>query len=143
VPNYVDQLQRHPNVLVREKPMPMHELKTLVMAQLEATKHESVSPFGASDYLQLSCMGRHSIRIDVDTSGVRGRIYVHEGSVWAAHTDDTGGIQAFRDLVLAEGGTIRCARIRTLTVDRNIEDQPWEALLLDAARRRDESNGPD
>ena len=142
VPNYVDQLRRHPNVLIREKPMPMHELQTLVMAQLEATKHEPVSPFGASDYLQLSCMGRHSVRIEVDAPGVRGRIYVHQGGVWAAHTDDTDGVEAFRDLAFAEGGTVRCARITAPTVDRNIEDQPWEGLLLDAARRRDESSSP-
>lgn len=137
VPEYIERLGQHPSVIVKEKPMPMQELQTLALAHIEAARLNAPAPFTVADYVQLSCLGRHSVRIEVEGHG---DVYIDKGSVWAAHCGDLVGQQAFYRLALLEDVRVRCRRIAKPTVSRNIEPTSWEFLLLEAARLRDEGS---
>lgn len=136
VPDYIERLGQHPSVMVLEKPMPMQELQTLALAHIEAARMNAPPPFTVADYVQLSCLGRHSVRIEVEAYG---DVYIDNGSIWAAHCGDLFGPEAFYVLALLEQVRVRCTRVGKPTVSRNIENTSWEYLLLEAARRRDES----
>ena len=137
IPAYVERLGQHPAVIVREKPMPMRELQMLALAHIEAAKQTAASPFTVADYVQLACLGRRSVRIDIEGEG-GGHVYIHEGGIWAAFAGATLGEEAFYQLALLEQAQIRCSKLQRVTVTRNIEPNSWEFLLLEAARRRDE-----
>ena len=59
---YRPQIPPNANVEVLEKPVPLEELRTRVLAQLQSPTR-SHAPFGVTDYVQLACMGRHSVEV--------------------------------------------------------------------------------
>jgi CheY-like chemotaxis protein len=147
---YGAQIPRHANVEVREKPVGLEELRDLVRDRIGTVSSEAeVAPFEATDYLQLACMGRRSVVIDVGGEGERrqGRIIVYEGEVWAVRDADGEGEDAFRRLVMSSGVSVRCRTLTEQPGERNVTSS-WESLLLDAAREADEESvagvfGPD
>jgi len=141
---FAAQIPRFTKVRVLEKPVSMEKLREVVRADLEArgltTSHASAAdaaPFGVPDYLQIACLGRHSVVIAVDGPTGSGQIVVHGGVVWSAQDASGRGEAAFARLALASGARVACRTMREAPGDRNI-DRAWEALLLDAARVADE-----
>jgi CheY-like chemotaxis protein len=139
IPDYVERLGNHPAVIICEKPMPMRELQMLALAQIEAAKETAASPFTVADYVQLACLGKRSVRIDVEGKD-GGHVYIHKGGIWAAFSEGLAGAEAFYGLALMEQGRIQCSKLDRITVDRNVDPTSWEFLLLEAARRSDEAD---
>ena len=121
---------------VISKPVDLDELRNRVqeMLQLGSSTH----PFSMPEYLQMACLGRHSLLLQTTVAGETGMIAVYNGEVWAASCGRQRAFAAFYLLA----GVEQCA----------IEVRPWpggepperqlvgsyQELLLEAARRQDE-----
>lgn len=133
---FAAQIPRFAKVRVLEKPVSLEKLRETVRTDLDARGHASVdsAPFGVPDYLQIACLGRHSVVIAVAGGG---RIVVSHGEVWTAEDDQGEGEAAFARLALANGARVTCRAYRDEPGARTLQ-RSWEALLLDAVRMADE-----
>lgn len=96
------------------------------------------SAFTVSDYLQLAGMARRSLIIHVENAETEGQIVVQNGTpVWARDRDGVG-TAAFQRLALLSRADVNCQPCTTWSTKSNLEGS-LEQLLLDAARRSDES----
>lgn len=138
VSRFQSQLNRYPGVVVLDKPLPARTLKQVVIEQFAAETPRDAPPFGAGDYIQLACMGRHSVRIDVTTSKVAGSIFIQRGRLWAANAGGVEGLAALSKLTFVDGAEVRCSGASSNTGPANLPDRPWEQVLLDLARDHDE-----
>lgn len=135
---YKAQIPRHGQVEVLEKPLPTGELRTHVRRLLGNPKRVGpASPFGVSDYLQIACLGRHNVRIEVNSDDASGEVVVVQGEAWRAENGLQTGFPAFMALCFAEGAMVTCQAYRGDPGPRNLE-WSWEMLLLEAARVHDE-----
>lgn len=134
--SYGAQIPPHADVEVREKPVPIDDLRHLVEQVLGKGCHGD-SPFAPVDYVQLACMGRHSVEILVGAAGQEGRIEIMAGEPWSAEDAEGSGVEAFRRLVTRRGLPVEVRTLRGRPKARSIE-QHWESLLLEAARLADE-----
>jgi len=126
----------HASVEVLEKPISLDALRRVV-AQRLGEEDAPPSPFVVADYVQLSCMGRHSVTIDVEWRDGAGAVEIVHGELWSA-TDPSGvGPQAFRRLAFRHDVRIRCAASDAPPGPRTI-DLPWESVLMESARLDDE-----
>ncbi len=135
---FAAQIPRFTKVRVLEKPVAIEKLREIVRADLEARGlgASDAAPFGVPDYLQIACLGRHSVVIAID--GARGgTIVVHGGVAWSAEDGSGVGEPAFARMAMASGARVTCRTMREAPGARNL-DRSWEALLLDAARVADE-----
>lgn len=134
---YGAQIPPRADVEVREKPVSLEELRQLVLARI-ATPGAEAAPFTASDYLQLACVGRHSVVIEVRVEGGgAGSLVVSGGQAWSAQDDEGEGEAAFRRLVLSRAHSVRCQTLRGAPGPRNLSGG-FQELLLEAARLDDE-----
>ncbi|MEZ4435115.1 MAG: response regulator [bacterium] len=134
------QLPNRKDVEVYEKPLPLARLREVVLRHFKTTGAEIESPFTLADYLQLACMGRHSVRLEVVRRGeVAGAIDVYRGQVWAARAGDAQGEQAVA--VLAFGTPGASTVVKRTGEDPGPRDvhKPWQHILLNAARLHDEA----
>jgi CheY-like chemotaxis protein len=140
---YGTQIPPRADVEVREKPVSLEELRQLVVTRLGDVSGLESAPFSATDYLQLACIGRHSVVIDVgNETGQGGSIVVSAGDVWSAQDDQGEGEAAFRRLVRAPVRFVKCQTLRGTCGPRNLFDG-YEHLLLEAARVADEGTQPE
>ncbi len=140
---FLPEIPRHADIEILEKPATIDALRDVVLRRLGVPARETRSsfppPFGFTEYLQLACMGGHSVSLTLARSGATiGKVIVKDGLVWSA-TDEYGeGRSAFGRLAfISDDVELRC---RTLNVDageRNI-DGSCDALLLEAAQLHDE-----
>lgn len=137
VPQYQAKLHGFPGITVRHKPIALRELQDLALEHLESMPQEA--PFNPSDYIQLACMGRHSVRIEVDGAKARGVIVVNEGQLWSANCGAEEGMTALRRLSFDTDALTRCVTLRTVRTARNLPERSWEQILLDVARAYDEA----
>lgn len=126
----------HAGVEVLEKPVSLDTLRHVVAARL-GDDDVPASPFTVADYVQLSCMGRHSVTIDVEWRDGGGRVDIVQGDLWAASDPSGGGEAAFRRLAFRRDVKIRCVATEAAPGQRNI-DLPWESVLMESARLQDE-----
>ncbi len=136
---YRTQIPPHANVAVLEKPFSFDELRSIIQEKLgDSDAAVDAPPFSVADYLQLACMGQHSVIIDVSEGGEgNGQIVVSSGKVWAASDEQGTGESAFRRLVLKAGKGVRCQTLTEDPGERNIEGD-WKWLLMDVVRNIDE-----
>lgn len=135
---YGSQIPPHANVDVREKPVQLEELRSIVQSRLGySTSSTEHAPFAVADYIQLACIGRHSVIIDVESEEENGRVIVFNGLVWTAIDSRGVGVDAFRRLAFARNSV---TRVRTLREDPGEQTMfgSWESVLLNAARVEDE-----
>ncbi len=132
-------IPKHANVEVREKPVGIDELRSLVAARVAPReKPPDSSPFSAADFVQLACMGRHSVAVELRRgSRLAGSIRVAEGEIWSA-VDETGsGPEALRRILFASDGLVTCRTLFGTPGSRDVFGG-WQELLIDAARIQDE-----
>ncbi len=124
---------------VYEKPVPLSELREILKRKLGTEeKSQEMAPFGILDYLQLACLGRHSVKITAkDRQGMEGKILVQRGEIWHAEDSEGTGPEAFNRLILATEG-VGCSGCNNSDVpERSIFDS-WESLMIRAAAMMDE-----
>lgn len=135
---YRPQIPPNANVEVLEKPVPLEELRTRVLAQLRAPRRAR-APFGLTDYVQLACMGRHSVEILVAwPPRGQGRVLVAKGELWSARDAEGRGLPAFQRFAYRADASVECRSLDEHPGQRDIE-QPWEMVLLEGARLADEA----
>lgn len=126
------QIPPHADVEVREKPVALDELRALVRERIGGVASGS-PPFAVADYLQLACLGKHSVVVEVGG----GFIEVVKGEIWHAQDATGTGLPALRRLTFAGGAEVTCRTLVAAPHERSVEGK-WEALLLDGARAWDE-----
>lgn len=137
---FAAQIPPNMGIEVLEKPVPLETLREKIRSRLSSdSPRPSGAPFGVAEYLQLACLGRHSVRIeaDDDPDDSYGTLIVHEGYLWAASDALGSGEAAFRRIVARPPRILRVTSIDGLPGDRNVHTA-WEPLLLDAFREIDE-----
>lgn len=137
ISRFESQLDHYPGVVVLDKPLPARTLKFIVAEQLD-TDRTSAPPFAAGDYVQLACLGRHSVRIDVQGHDIDGSIYIKLGRLWSANSGRRNGLSALRRLIFTEGTHVACSGAPLDPGPSNLPDLPWEQMLLDLAKQHDE-----
>ncbi|MCX7866657.1 MAG: response regulator [Limisphaera sp.] len=91
---------------------------------------------GLTDILQLECLGKSSSVLEVTAGSVTGRIYIDQGRIVHAELGEATGEAAFYRLLALPGGQFVVQPFRE-PPERSI-GSPWEFLLMEAARLRDE-----
>ncbi len=136
---YRSQIPHHAAVEVLEKPVPIEELRQVVRRRLGDDSAAEASPFGVPDYLQLACMGRHSVMIEVEKDGnIVGEVVISSGEILSAKDDHGRGLAALGRLTFEDGALVRCRRLLGDPPQREL-DGGWEYLLMEAARVVDET----
>ncbi len=124
------------NIFLLAKPAPHKELLRIIESAQRAS--QKPSPFSPIDYVQLACMGQHSVVIDCIGGDVCGEIVINSGLLWSAHDEQGNGSAAFVRMMLSEGALIRVVPARADLPPRSIQES-WESLILDAMREKDEA----
>lgn len=91
---------------------------------------------GLTDVIQLECLGRNSSVLEVYNEHVFGRIYIENGNIIHAAGGDLTGERALQRLLALPGGSFELAPFEP--PPQNTISGPWEFLLMEAARVRDE-----
>ncbi len=111
------------------------------MAQGFPSESEGAAPFGLFDYLQLACVGGHTVEINVfdpsDASNLIGRVLVLGGELWSTQDAQGMGSDAFLRLASVSGLIVTCNAMLQTSLARNIHCA-WDALLLRAATLQDD-----
>lgn len=137
VSTYRRSIPSRANIQVREKPVPLSELRKLVQQQLALPPPE-VAPFSASDYVQLAWMGQHSVRLEFSSDGeAAGVIVIFRGEVWSAMDRQGAGEGALRRLLFSRCTLSRCVNVRDEPGPRAFTESS-QSLLMEAARLHDE-----
>jgi DNA-binding response OmpR family regulator len=136
---YAAQIPRHADVDVREKPLRLDELRTIIENRLAGHQGGEEAPFAPADYLQLACLGHRSVVIEVESKERRGLIIVHDGTLWTAADGQGTGVDAFRRLAFIPKAVVRVRALRDEPPTRTIHGH-WEQVLLDAACEYDEAS---
>lgn len=141
---YRSQIPQHADVEVLEKPVALEELREIVQRRLAQSKPaQEIAPFSVADYLQLACMGRHSVNVTVHR-GERelGHVQVWQGEVYYCKDLLGSGGAAFGRLAFAVNTIVQCGALAHKPTQKNL-DGNWEFLLMESARQRDESRVQD
>jgi CheY-like chemotaxis protein len=134
--------------LFLQKPMTMQEHKGLydALQQVMALRSEEgfrgvLRRVGLPDVIQMECLSASSAVLEVTTAGGVGQIYLAEGAIVHARIGDRAGEEAFHFLLGLRGGEFRVESFRE--PEQRTIDAPWEFLLMEAARKRDEGAMPE
>ncbi len=89
-----------------------------------------------NDLIQMVCLSRSDLSIQVTSSLGNGTIFVREGEIRHAQTEVLHGECAFFEILRWRDGQFSISLAEDHS-DTSV-DKPWEHLLLEAMRRRDE-----
>jgi CheY-like chemotaxis protein len=130
--------------LYLQKPRAEHEWRTIQESLDALVQFKPQEGFrgvlrrvGLSDVLQMECLSRHSALLEISTNGARGHIYIKEGQIIHAEMGERSGEEAFNYLMHLTGGEF-AQKPFVEPLEQTIS-QKWEFLLMEAARKQDES----
>jgi CheY-like chemotaxis protein len=92
---------------------------------------------GLQDVIQMLCLGRNSMVLDVRNQQLQGQIFVETGSIIHASAGNLTGEKAFYKLLSLNGGEFQLQSFKQPPA-RTVNGQ-WEFLLMEAARVHDET----
>ena len=92
---------------------------------------------GLQDVIQMVCLGRNSMILDVRNQQTRGQIFIESGSIIHATVGNLTGEKAFYKLLALNGGEFQLHPFKQPPT-RTVNGQ-WEFLLMEAARVHDEN----
>lgn len=111
-------------------------LKDLVSWEQREGFSGTLHQVGLQEVIQMECIGRRSLILEVRNQQTVGEIYIETGSITHATVGELIGIKAFNQLLSLSGGEFRLKPFKP-PAQRTVE-QPWEYMLMEAARCRDE-----
>jgi CheY-like chemotaxis protein len=91
---------------------------------------------GLSDVIQMECLSRHSVTLDISAEGLSGKVFIREGSIIHAEAPGKKGLEAFNFLLSFRGGRFKLdpfVEPAAITIEGS-----WEFLVMEASRLRDE-----
>jgi DNA-binding response OmpR family regulator len=134
---YRAQLLPNAALTLLPKPAPASELRRLVQARAKETLPP---PFTLIDYIQLACMGQHSVELVGEGPAASASVVVRDGQLWAARDSEGGGVAALERLAGAAQPGLRVRGVDpSADISRNIEER-WDHVLLELMRLRDEAS---
>lgn len=134
---YRGQLPQRDRLSVIGKPAPLRELQLLIERVQCVCATVPPAPFSVVDFVQLACMGQHSVAIDCRSANGAGEVVVRNGQLFSARDERGEGAPAFNRLILAASRPVCIRAERSTAGQRNLRDR-WELLVLEALRARDE-----
>ena len=93
---------------------------------------------GLADVIQMECLGRQSLILEVRNARTRGQIFIEAGRIIHATAGKLTGEKAFQQLLALTGGQFQLQPFRS-PPERTVAGT-WEFLLMEAARVRDEKS---
>ena len=140
--NFRGEIPTSGSIALLEKPFELEQLREQVRKSLlnrdVHSDTDSKAPFAAAGYVELACLGRHSIRVCVTDSQTCGEIIVQNGEVWSAQDWDGQGEEAFMRLILEED--VSCVLYEDEDLPRNIDKDARSLIHL--ARLRKDGKAP-
>lgn len=123
-----------------EKPFEIADLRQII---LEGFREErgfrgSVSDFQLSDIIQLNCLGRLTISLNVRNENEKGTIYFRDGNIVHAETKDLVSEAAFHHIMRWKGGEFSVNKESSIPQETIFSS--WQSLLLESLRRVDENS---
>ncbi len=92
---------------------------------------------GLQDVIQMECLGRNSCILEISNPQAAGRLYIEEGSLIHAVLGPVSGEKALQKLLAMSGGSFQLLPFEAPS--QKTLNGPWEFLLMEAARVRDEA----
>src|ERR1700722_1037951 len=89
------------------------------------------------DVIQMECLNRNSSILEVSTGKTNGQIFIKDGTILHAEMGDRNGEAALNKILALRGGEFNLRPFKE--PPRQSVDGPWEFLLMEAARMRDEA----
>ena len=99
----------------------------------------SIADISLLDVVQLMCMGGGSRDLQVECISGNAGIFSRDGQIIHAELGDLRGEVAFNEIFKWEQGHFRCIPLTGEAAISTI-DKPWEHLLMEAMRLRDETS---
>ncbi len=100
--------------------------------QEQSTK-ESL-PFLTVDYIQLACLGGHSVQIQVHENGSDfGNVVVWQGKIWSAQQGFLKGHAALQSMIFSIAAHIQNLKEDHEPGPRNIQANQWQKILLESS----------
>ena len=99
----------------------------------------TINGIDSSDLVQLTCMTKKDYLLKMESDRGLGSVWVRSGQVCHAEFGELQGEDAFNEVVAGREGRFECLPPRgdaPVTIEK-----PWEYLLIDAMRYRDELAG--
>jgi CheY-like chemotaxis protein len=132
--------------LFLEKPRCSEGLESVFAALNELANFQPQEGFrgllrqvGLGDVLQMECLARNSSILEITTPDMEGRIFIKAGIVIHAEAGSETGEAAFNLLFALRAGSFSLKPYQKpsqVTIDAH-----WECLVMEAARKRDETLG--
>lgn len=135
---YAPQIPIHAGIEVYDKPVSLDDLRQIVVNKVGSSYQQDDVPFSVCDYIQIACLGQHSISITLTSDLSVSLIQIVSGKVWYAKDKEGVGPEAFYRLVFSKQEKISCSTLQGEPKERNIFGS-WEELLMEAARIKDEN----
>ena len=111
-------------------------LNELVQMQPEAGFRGMLRRVGLEDIIQMECLSRHSLILEVTARGQRGRLFIRHGALIHADFGAVMGEPALQKLLTLSGGEFNN---RAFVEPPQITlEGSWEFLVMEAMRKRDE-----
>ena len=114
-------------------------LNELVRLPVEQGFRGMLRRVGIEDIIQMECLNRHSLVLELTGRGQRGRIYIRTGALIHAECGGITGEAGLQKLLTITGGEFK--HLPFVTPPRETLEGSWEFILLEAVRQRDEAAG--
>lgn len=105
--------------------------------QVPAGEFTGLVSLQLADLIQMVCLSRWDLIVRVSSAQGRGTIQIREGRIDHAQTDTLQGDQAFFEMFRWTDGQFEMLPYKA--TGENSVGKPWEHLLLEAMRQRDEA----
>ncbi|MHC1743501.1 MAG: response regulator [Syntrophobacteraceae bacterium] len=105
--------------------------------QVPAGEFTGLVSLQLADLIQMVCLSRWDLIVRVSSAQGRGTIQIREGRIDHAQTDTLQGDQAFFEMFRWTDGQFEMLPYKA--TELNSMGKPWEHLLLEAMRQRDEA----
>ncbi|HZQ45965.1 MAG TPA: response regulator [Verrucomicrobiae bacterium] len=148
---YADEASRtaclsHGAELFLEKPRDPADLEIIFSTLRELARHKPVTSgfrgvlrqVSLEDVIQMECLNRNSSILEVNAGKWQGNIFIKEGAMIHAQVGDRNGEAALNKILSLKGGEFNLKPF-TEPPQQSI-DGPWEFLLMEASRVRDEAS---
>jgi CheY-like chemotaxis protein len=131
--------------LFLEKPRDPADLELIFTTLRELARHKPTATgfrgvlrqVSLEDVIQMECLNRNSSILEVSGGKWTGQIFIKDGSILHAQMGDRNGEAALNKILALKGGEFNLKPF--VEPPRQSIDGPWEFLLMEAARMRDEA----
>ena len=123
-----------------EKPFEISEIRTLILNALQEKRGGfigQVVDLQLVDIIQMGCLGRFTMSLSISQGNEEGLIYFKNGEIVHAELSDLEGKEALNTMLGWNEGSFNSQM--GISPPKETITEPWEHLLLEGMRRRDET----